>query len=229
MAKRGPKKTKNIDWKLLQEIYDSGKTTEFLRKEYHISGYDIQNAVKENLFKTRTAYESYVFYIELRKKQENIPINYKYCKTCNLFKEPEEFKKRESVNSGYRPKCKLCYNKDIREYYNKNSINILPQKNKTSKERKALKYINYYNHLLEKKCIDCGIDDVMVLECDHKHDKIDNISKMVADGTSWDTIVKELEKCEIRCSNCHKKKTHEEMNTHRFRLNKIHGRNKIII
>jgi hypothetical protein len=64
-----------------------------------------------------------------------------------------------------------------------------------------------YKYLLGKKCIDCPESDIRVLQFDHvRGKKITEVSKMVHEGYSLDMIKKEIEKCEIRCANCHIKK-----------------------
>lgn len=59
-------------------------------------------------------------------------------------------------------------------------------------------------------CVDCGESDTIVLEFDHvRGEKIDSICKMSADSRSIDSIKKEIEKCEVRCANCHRRR-HKE-------------------
>ncbi len=58
-------------------------------------------------------------------------------------------------------------------------------------------------------CIDCGESNYVVLDFDHvKGNKIKNISAMVHQSYSIKTIQKEIDKCEVRCSNCHRVATH---------------------
>jgi hypothetical protein len=53
------------------------------------------------------------------------------------------------------------------------------------------------------KCNRCGFNKhISALEFHHHKDKLFNIG-MVA-NKSWDIIKKELDKCELLCSNCHK-------------------------
>jgi hypothetical protein len=62
-------------------------------------------------------------------------------------------------------------------------------------------------------CTDCGEGDPVVLDFDHVHgDKEHNISDMVNGSYSIAAIKKEMRKCEVRCSNCHRKKTHQRRN-----------------
>ena len=61
-------------------------------------------------------------------------------------------------------------------------------------------------------CTDCGESNPVVLDFDHvRGKKIRAIADMVGNYYSIETIKKEIRKCEIRCSNCHRKKTHERM------------------
>jgi len=61
-------------------------------------------------------------------------------------------------------------------------------------------------------CVDCGESNPIVLEFDHViGDKVGNVSDMCRKSYSTSTIKNEIRKCEIRCANCHRKKTHERM------------------
>lgn len=77
--------------------------------------------------------------------------------------------------------------------------------NKREQRRKAAQFV--WDFLLEHPCIDCGEKDPIVLEFDHIGDKYKTISKMISNSSSLNSIKKEMEKCEVRCANCHRRKT----------------------
>jgi hypothetical protein len=60
-------------------------------------------------------------------------------------------------------------------------------------------------------CVDCGINNHIILDFDHLRDKKYNISRMIHDGFSWKAIKKEIEKCEIVCANCHRIRTYNRL------------------
>lgn len=64
-------------------------------------------------------------------------------------------------------------------------------------------------YLKENPCVDCGEKDTRVLDFDHvRGKKIKNVSDMVKSGNcSWNRIKNEIDKCQVRCANCHRKKT----------------------
>ena len=64
--------------------------------------------------------------------------------------------------------------------------------------------------LSKEKCIDFGENDPIVLDFDHidKKDKFKTISQMLCGHYSFKTILKETKKCEIRCANCHRRRTY---------------------
>lgn len=56
-------------------------------------------------------------------------------------------------------------------------------------------------------CTDCKLSyPYYVMDFDHIEDKIINISKVVNSGSKTKTI-KEIEKCEVVCANCHRERT----------------------
>ena len=83
----------------------------------------------------------------------------------------------------------------------------------TDKELKSHNRKLFKKRLAEIKeksgCADCGITNHIVLDFDHLRDKKHNISQMIHNDFSWKAIKKEIEKCEVVCSNCHRIRTHE--------------------
>lgn len=72
-----------------------------------------------------------------------------------------------------------------------------------------------FDYLSTKKCIDCGEDDPIVLEFDHKKPelKFKSLSKMLSGHWSWESLTEEIAKCDIRCANCHRRKTYLQQNS----------------
>jgi hypothetical protein len=67
-----------------------------------------------------------------------------------------------------------------------------------------------YAFLETHPCVDCGEARWQVLEFDHvRGTKEYGISKMILHGMTLRRIKKEMDKCEVRCANCHRMKTAE--------------------
>jgi hypothetical protein len=73
-----------------------------------------------------------------------------------------------------------------------------------ARKKRLLDFINDYKK--SHPCVDCGNPDFRVLEFDHvTNDKEIDISQTISAGWSEVRILSEIEKCEVRCANCHKK------------------------
>ena len=118
--------------------------------------------------------------------------------------------------------CKACSRQYVRNHYKNNRNYYL---NKTKRRNIKLRHDTYEylgNYLLTHVCVDCGENDVLVLEFDHK-DRLKKdleINKMIRKRLSLDTLKKEVQKCDVRCANCHRRKTSIESNSWRLKFNK---------
>jgi hypothetical protein len=56
-------------------------------------------------------------------------------------------------------------------------------------------------------CVDCGLADPLVLQFDHLEPKTKDIASLVRSGCSAERLVDELNKCAVRCANCHRRRT----------------------
>ncbi len=107
------------------------------------------------------------------------------CKDCHKVLPLNSFANAGTLKGikYYRYRCKPCYSKfkDIR----RNGI------------RKQL--ANYKKDL---KCNRCGFDDYRALQFHHHNDdKEFEVSNM--QGFAFESILKEIRKCEVLCANCH--------------------------
>lgn len=65
-------------------------------------------------------------------------------------------------------------------------------------------------YLLKNPCVDCGEKDPIVLDFDHVRGiKKSNISDMIDDPAGLKTIQEEIDKCDVRCANCHRRITYK--------------------
>ena len=80
-------------------------------------------------------------------------------------------------------------------------------RNKTQRQKNK-DYINAIKTI--SKCVDCGETNPVVLDFDHvRGKKLKCISDMMRGAYGIKSIQKEIDKCEVRCSNCHRLATHK--------------------
>lgn len=134
----------------------------------------------------------------------------KKCFKCKQEKDCLEFSKDRSRKDGYDPCCKSCKNLYLKSRYYKDT---------SVKERSALLHRSYvernrgyvYALLQQSKCVDCGDSRWQVLEFGHvRGAKRLGISEMIRCGHSLDVLEEEIDKCDVRCANCHRLKTAQQ-------------------
>jgi len=131
----------------------------------------------------------------------------KHCKKCGRVWSLSEFQIRSLERGTYRNTCKECRRIYGRAYYKTHSDKYKAHRRKNQPRYRYENRQRLYDYLSDKACVDCGESDRVVLELDHVHGaKTHNIGNMVS-TYCWKRILRELEKCEIRCANCHRRKT----------------------
>ena len=129
----------------------------------------------------------------------------KRCCTCGAVKPVTEFNKRKKAKDGLQARCRNCY----RRWHaaNKDRHNEQIHARNRRIRREVMERIRQY--LLDHPCVDCGQNDLRVLEFDHIGQKVSEVSRMVRLGATWAAIISEIAKCEVRCANCHRIRTYE--------------------
>jgi cytochrome c553 len=98
----------------------------------------------------------------------------------------------------------------MRKYRKKNSKKIARQMKKSRRQLKREKMLMVLKYLAQHPCA-CGESDPCCLDFDHvRGKKLHAISYMINNVNSDEKIFKEIAKCEVRCANCHRRKTAQE-------------------
>lgn len=100
-----------------------------------------------------------------------------------------------------------------RRYYERNKELVKSKTRRNSAVKIAAQRAMILDHLLKHPCVDCGESDPIVLDFDHIDGKTKCFSIANRAGTYSNTekLVAEMAKCEIRCANCHRRKTYKEL------------------
>ena len=75
-------------------------------------------------------------------------------------------------------------------------------------KRKAKLQEHVREYFEQHPCIDCGETDPICLDFDHRNprEKHKTVSAMIMSGNSIKVLIAEIEKCDVRCSNCHRRR-----------------------
>lgn len=140
--------------------------------------------------------------------------NRKKCSKCKESKNTSEFWANKRSSDGLQGYCKSCGHKHTIEYHNNNKDRLLSIARDNKKKRVHLKRDFVISLLKKSSCVECSEKDIRVLDFDHKDPllKIKGISQMIWDNTPLYKLKKEIEKCDIRCANCHRKRTFKQFN-----------------
>jgi len=139
----------------------------------------------------------------------------KICSICKKSKNDIEFNLKDSKTGKRQKACKLCTREQVRKhYYNNKEYYLEKTRKRNAQSRQAIReYL--WNYLELHPCVDCGETDPVVLEFDHQHDKEMHVSHMGHNNSSIEKVEKEIAKCEVRCANCHRRKTSLQLGWYR--------------
>lgn len=129
-------------------------------------------------------------HVEDMKERETPPLSTilegtKTCSKCKEERSKTEFHRSSRSKDFLNSACKQC----VREAYEEIRLFILEKKRD-----------------LGGKCVQCGFDDIRILQFDHLRDKFKSVSLL----RSKETIEKEVSKCQLLCPFCHYIKSNNE-------------------
>jgi hypothetical protein len=139
----------------------------------------------------------------------------KHCGGCDTWKDESEFNWKNKILHTRQRHCKKCQSDWTKRHYQKNKEAYLQRaKIRNSEVTKANQAI-IVEYLREHPCIDCGETDIVVLDFDHQSSKKFNIGSELHWKNS-EELIAEIAKCQVRCANCHRRKTARDRKYYRL-------------
>jgi hypothetical protein len=127
-------------------------------------------------------------------------IDGRQCRGCQKVKPLSDFNKNKTCSKGRTRTCKECASSKRSSWYNANRRRRQEAANKRNQERKRL-VVEHFGD----KCADCGVTyPQCVYEFHHLDPNEKDVNPSKALGWSEDRMWRELDKCIMLCSNCHK-------------------------
>lgn len=136
----------------------------------------------------------------------------KVCTACRRPKNKADFNKNRARHDGLQSRCRPCDQTYAKKLYRKDPESAQKYVERARSSRiSARKRVMAF--LLEHPCVDCGEGDPVVLDFDHidPAEKTDSVSQLFRNG-AYKKAFEEIEKCIVRCANCHRRRTAKQFN-----------------
>lgn len=126
------------------------------------------------------------------------------CSRCGLLRLLTEF--NGSSEFGRQYYCRDCQSAWYRDHRPQHIANV----NANTERYRGRNNGFVLEYLRTHPCVDCGEFDPDVLEFDHVRGKTRPVSKLKGASAPLQRIIAEIERCEVRCVNCHMKRTADQ-------------------
>jgi hypothetical protein len=144
---------------------------------------------------------------------------FRVCSRCHVAKPLADFPIKNTAKGWYGSHCRTCRRSYGKKHYLSN-VSYYKAKASVSRtrERSANRAI-VDAFLADHPCVECGEADPVVLDFDHVDPKlkVDAIGRLQHSGGRA-VLLSEMSKCEVRCGNCHRRRTARQFGWYRVSL-----------
>lgn len=149
--------------------------------------------------------------------RQKAPEGYRYCSYCKLCLTKDCFYPTHKNNPnklGWT--CKDCHR--VNENKRKLSDDYIKRKNAQARDNHKCRVKKVFLYLLDHPCVDCGETNPVKLQFDHRDpsQKNEGIARLMSKSES--KIWEEINKCDVRCANCHAIRTAQQFNWYMYQL-----------
>lgn len=137
------------------------------------------------------------------------------CRVCRQIKPLAAFPFRSLSRQTRQRICLECQRSYSRDWYGRNRVAHIANVGVNNRDRR--RWSRQRVRAFRIVCVQCGETNPLLLDFDHLRDKVAEISQLVHAGMTWAVIKAEIDKCAVRCANCHARKTARELGSYRTR------------
>jgi hypothetical protein len=148
--------------------------------------------------------------IQMRLDQQ---LELRTCRVCGLCKPLMQFPIRSRERETRQWICLECQRTYTKGWYERNRERTIASARQRNVSRRTL--ARSRAGVVRRECMDCGETNPLLIDFDHLWGKHADVSYMVHAGFAWTKIETEIAKCEVRCANCHARKTARETGNYR--------------
>jgi hypothetical protein len=141
------------------------------------------------------------------KTESTIPhnSNYKTCSKCKVSKPVTQFNFKSTAAGLYQSYCRECGKLSTRSHYKQNKRQYLDRNIRSYMKRREL-----VRQIKSRGCADCGIQyPFYVMDFDHREGETKEYELNRIDRMTTRALLREIEKCDVVCANCHRERTHQ--------------------
>ena len=135
------------------------------------------------------------------------------CSACGALLPSSDFSFSDEARQVLNSYCRKCHAEYRHAHYLANKPDYIRRAIAQVSARRVENRREILRYLASHPCLDCGIDNVIVLEFDHRdpRNKLGNVGTMTL-SKRWARVRAEISKCDVRCVNCHRRKTARDLN-----------------
>lgn len=147
----------------------------------------------------------------------------KICSKCKHELNENQFAFKSKKKGKLQSWCRSCQKIGSSENYQRHKPRYIQEARRRNEQERERKHRYVIEYLQSHSCVDCGENDPVVLEFDHRDPslKVAPVGALIGQGASLEKVKIEIDKCDVRCANCHRRKTSQERGWFKFVLTHV--------
>jgi hypothetical protein len=131
----------------------------------------------------------------------------KTCSGCRITKPISEFNFKNRAAGVRHSYCRECGKKITRSHYKRNKRAYLDRNT-----RARIRHRELIRRVKARPCAGCGVQyPYYVMDFDHRNGKDKVFGLNAVDRMTLPGILREIEKCDVVCANCHRERTQRRL------------------
>jgi hypothetical protein len=129
----------------------------------------------------------------------------KVCSKCRVVKRIIEFNFRNTAKDIRHSYCRDCGKELTQSHYKRNKQQYFEKNLRSFKKRRE-----FAREIKNRSCADCGVKyPYYVMDFDHREDEKKEYELNSIEKMSINVLKREIAKCDVVCSNCHRERTYQ--------------------